>query len=135
MKNCIFFLLVLISATGFSQPMLGKDREFVLKTIREDEDLSRLTEGTASDGSHYIVAFNSENDMLKWSISQGVVQQYLMVIHPANLNKYIIFMNKYYVQDQTYQWSDYSSGTRVYWHLFESGSFFELVASWYDLEL
>ena len=115
---------------GYSQSMLGDTRSEVISSIKSNDHLRGLNEGFTKSGYPYITVLNRDDDMLQWIFDSGVVSEYIIIIDSDDLNGYIESLNKHYVREKSYQWSDYSSGTRIYWWIAASDKFYNVHCSY-----
>jgi hypothetical protein len=134
MRNYFLFILVmLVSMAGITQPMLGSGRVEVMKMIEANPNLHDVVEDLSSDGSPFIAVINGSDDVLKWFFNGGVVDQYMVVMDADDVNTYVKLLNREYVFDGAYQWSDYSTGRRIYYHMLTIEKYYMLTVTWYDL--
>lgn len=122
----------MLCVNGYSHPNLGKGRSVVIQDII-DLEYHGMKDGLSPSGTPYVSAYTASGDLVKWFFQGGVVDQCVVVMDGDDLNGYISYLNANYVHDSSFQWSDYSTGERTYYHLKSSGEFFDLIVTLYDL--
>ena len=135
MKQLFLFLLLVVCLPGWSQPMLNSEYPDVLKSLRKNDAYSKIREEVSADGSKTIYATMENGELHKWFFHDNQVIQYTILCDKDSVNLYISLMNKNFVRDEQYQWSDYSSGYRTFWHLYKSGDYFFITATLFDIEI
>lgn len=133
MKKLFTIVMFLFYVAGYSAPWLGFTRTELISAI-SGSNLIYQKDGVADDGSPYVMAFTEDGDVAYWYFSEGTVFQYHLIIDNDDLNTYVSILNKKFVKEEEWQWSDYSYGIRWYYHILRSGEYYVLVVSYNDIK-
>ncbi len=125
--------VVLIGMSGYAQPMLGKKKAEVISTIKANRDYTDFKEELTNDGKTSLHVTNEVGDAVSWILENGSVIQYVVIIDPSIVNKIVSQYNSKFTRDEDYQWSDYATGTRIYYHIIKTGPYFAIVVTFKDL--
>ena len=131
MRKMLIVLLLMIMSIGYGQAMLGGDRSDVMTTLNTPEKhYHNIKEGLTDSGHPYICALNKYGDLFGWIFDAGKICEYAIIVDNDNINGYIEVLNKNYVREKTYQWSDYSGGTRIFWWIIANDKFYDIHCSY-----
>ena len=131
----LLILFIFLTLSGLSQPMLGADRNSVLNMIHDDFSLAILADGHTASNTPYISAGSKSGEVFKWFFMDGKVDQYMVIFDADDINTVISVFNRDYAKDEEYQWSDYSTGRRIYYHIVRIDKLYSAIVTYYDLDL
>lgn len=135
MKKFMLFLVLFISCLcSYSQPMLSKTKAEVLSMLNNKDNLFKKEEGISDSGVPYISAIDNSATFEMWYFKKGRVDQYRLAVTANIVSSVINNMDYNFTPWDKNEWYDYSTGTKIYYHLVKKNAeFYYMIATLYDI--